>query len=83
MLTASEREQFDQLHAYWHARREHAYRLRLEHLTYKAIGQRLGIGKNQARQQCLKEARIIKYRLDRAIKGYDDARDEGLGGAPY
>jgi hypothetical protein len=34
---------------YWEARREHAWRLRMEGLTFRKIGKRLGVSGQQAR----------------------------------
>lgn len=50
MATHDYRDNPDYSDPYWEARYEHAYRLRVQGLTYRIIGERLGVGSERARQ---------------------------------
>jgi DNA-directed RNA polymerase sigma subunit (sigma70/sigma32) len=43
------------------ARREHAWRLRKDGLTYQEIGERLGVTRERVRQMVAKHERILKW----------------------
>lgn len=51
--------------AYWDARCEHAWLLRAEGLTFREIGQRIGITDSRAQQMVRKFGRIVQGAINR------------------
>jgi hypothetical protein len=57
----------------WRARWEHAFLLRCEGLTYQQVGDRLGVGKERARQMIFRFAHILNRRCRRMRVRWEDA----------